>query len=100
MSVSEIHILKYGSKADQETSYDSFKIIHSRLVNLGTENFIFQAEVLAIEEAIRWLDASNYKRFKIHSDSYLNLQHLENILTSIFLIQSMIKALQHSFKTF
>lgn len=95
----QIQIYTDGSKMETGTAY-AFCIyqqdheIYYHQTKLRDENSIFQAELLAILEAIIWSEKSKYTLIQINSDSLSSLQAIEDINTHNSLIADIIHRLQ------
>lgn len=75
----DIEIYTDGSRTEEGTAYaycvyENSLPIHSQQTILNSNNSIFQAELLAIADAIDWSNNSTYLYIKILSDSLSGLQ--------------------------
>lgn len=99
-----IDIFTDGSKMKEGTglafcAFDKTKTIHQFQLKIRQENTVFQAELIAISKAIDWATINNNNNFIIHTDSQSGLKALEDINTTIPIVQQIIKQLQDTTKT-
>ena len=99
----QIQIFMDGSKLDNQVgaAFCCFKnndIIHEWKSGLFSENSVFQAELMAILQAIKWFKTTNYMSCLINSDSLSGLNALQDTQTTDHLTQSILLQLQSTEK--
>nr|XP_042901637.1 uncharacterized protein LOC122270009 [Parasteatoda tepidariorum] len=73
-----------GSKTEQGVGaafcvYNNNHLTDTFKFTLKQDNTVFQAEILAIKEALNWLEAQNYREATIHTDSLAGMHALIKI---------------------
>lgn len=98
-NLNDLQIYTDGSKLNGKTGY-AYCIfqediqISTRQVQINPENSVFQAELLAIADALKWIEESNINSAVLHTDSLSGLLALENIFTKNTLVIEIIQKLQ------
>lgn len=97
----DIQIYTDGSKLNNNTGYaycvyKSNKLIREDQTQLRSENTVYQAELLAIEEAITWANTSHHKSATIYSDSQSGITALTDIFSRHPINISIITLLQET----
>lgn len=101
----DLDVYTDGSRGPEGTGF-SFCVfekdteIFSRGVKLLLDNTVYQAELLAILESIRWCLSTNYRVFVIHSDCQSGLTAILDQDSKNFITIEIVKLLQSSTKTF
>ena len=99
----QIQIFTDGSKLDNQVgaAFCSFKnndLIHEWKSGLFSENSVFQAELMAILQAIKWFKTTNYTSCLINSDSLSGLNALQDTQTTDYLTQQILHQLHSTEK--
>lgn len=97
----DIQIYTDGSKLENNTGYaycvyKDNTLIKEDQTQLRSANTVYQAELLAIEEAITWAITSHHKSATIYSDSQSGITALTDIFSRHPIIISIIKLLQET----
>lgn len=101
----DIHIFTDGSKTIEGTAsdfcaYKDQNLIHTWRARLDAGNSVFQAELLAIGEAVRWVLDGDSMEILISSDSLSSLMALSKFDVDNYFIQDLLLTIQNSNKTF
>lgn len=99
-----IEIYTDGSKTDQGTgcafcAYKDKQVIFTKQFKLNTENSVYQAELLAIQEAVNWTTLQKEQLFTIYTDSQSGIKALQDLNTKDFQVQTIIKTIQETSKS-
>ena len=90
-----LQIYTDGSKKDQSVGsayccYDNNTLIYEWKSGLQSENFFFQAELLAIQKALLWFSDSQFATCTINTDSLSGLLAMKGSNSTDFLVQSIL----------
>lgn len=95
----DLQIYTDGSKSEEGTGYAvcayfKHSLLYQTQVQLHTENSAYQAEILAIRDALAWFQNSNHTITVINTDSLSGIQAIQDITTRNPILIDIISILQ------